>query len=298
MAERHGSAAGASFAASGATSSSSSSSLPSSAASSASCSSSPFSSLEVAPPVREISSSSVLFLLQEIVKYSFRRSMLLSSASACPNEASPSKPAARKQERKEPRMPMLEQPSVPSCSQEFAAISMLEEIGFSLGFRAVERLSLRNLRVGDERGLMKFICKDLWLLLFLKQADRLQTNRRGGYVVQDNSNTWLRTLPASGSQSASKLSASSPVRLPSAPLQASSSSQSLAAPTWPPPAAGATQAAEDLPPFASSAICPATWVCGVVRGALAKWGVASAVGADVSASPSLLLTVRLSDSEQ
>lgn len=33
---------------------------------------------------------------------------------------------------------------------------------------------------------IKFICKDLWTLLFRKQIDNLKTNHRGIYVLTDN----------------------------------------------------------------------------------------------------------------
>lgn len=76
-----------------------------------------------------------------------------------------------------------------------AAIAMLEENGFSIGVRTVERLSLSSSRVWDQRECLKFICKDLWMFLFRKTADRLQTNRRGGYVIQEHNLPWLKNLP-------------------------------------------------------------------------------------------------------
>jgi hypothetical protein len=33
---------------------------------------------------------------------------------------------------------------------------------------------------------IKFICKDLWTLVFRKQVDNLKTNHRGVYVLTDN----------------------------------------------------------------------------------------------------------------
>jgi hypothetical protein len=38
---------------------------------------------------------------------------------------------------------------------------------------------------------MKFICKELWVLLFKKQIDNLKTNHRGTYVLQDNQFPWI-----------------------------------------------------------------------------------------------------------
>ncbi|EEA07202.1 transport protein particle component Bet3, putative [Cryptosporidium muris RN66] len=76
-----------------------------------------------------------------------------------------------------------------------AAMSTLEENGFYLGIRFVERLSLERSRITDQKEIIKFMCKDLWNYIFLKQADRLQTNRRGGYAILDNNFSWLKLLP-------------------------------------------------------------------------------------------------------
>ncbi|KAH8741422.1 hypothetical protein FG386_003269 [Cryptosporidium ryanae] len=76
-------------------------------------------------------------------------------------------------------------------------MSTLEESGFHLGIRLVERLSLFRNRLNDQKEIIKFVCKDLWNYIFLKQADRLKTNRRGGYAILDNNLSWLSNLPNS-----------------------------------------------------------------------------------------------------
>ncbi|KAK6589314.1 hypothetical protein RS030_213408 [Cryptosporidium xiaoi] len=63
-------------------------------------------------------------------------------------------------------------------------MSTLEESGFHLGIRLVERYVYQML-------------SDLWNYIFLKQADRLKTNRRGGYAILDNNLSWLSNLPSS-----------------------------------------------------------------------------------------------------
>jgi hypothetical protein len=42
-------------------------------------------------------------------------------------------------------------------------------------------------RFADTMDVIKFLCKDLWMLLFRKQIDNLKTNHRGVYVLTDNS---------------------------------------------------------------------------------------------------------------
>ncbi|CEM17532.1 unnamed protein product [Vitrella brassicaformis CCMP3155] len=86
-------------------------------------------------------------------------------------------------------------PSSLSSADVDGVMVALEEMGFMLGGKIVERLTASRSRLQDEKDIVKFICKDLWNYLFHKQADRLQTNRRGGYVIQDNTLRWLRHMP-------------------------------------------------------------------------------------------------------
>lgn len=74
----------------------------------------------------------------------------------------------------------------------------LEYIGFTTGYRIIERLT-RDLRFKDELDTMKFICTEFWSTLYKKQIDNLRTNHQGIYVLQDNSFRLLTRL-AQGSQ--------------------------------------------------------------------------------------------------
>jgi len=49
------------------------------------------------------------------------------------------------------------------------------------------RFSLSRPRFTDTLDVIKFLCKDLWMLVFRKQIDNLKTNHRGVYVLTDNS---------------------------------------------------------------------------------------------------------------
>ncbi|KAK4115156.1 transport protein particle component [Canariomyces notabilis] len=54
--------------------------------------------------------------------------------------------------------------------------------------RVVEvRFSRDRPRFNDTLDVIKFLCKDLWTLVFRKQVDNLKTNHRGVYVLTDNS---------------------------------------------------------------------------------------------------------------
>ncbi|KAJ1724312.1 hypothetical protein LPJ53_001395 [Coemansia erecta] len=67
----------------------------------------------------------------------------------------------------------------------------LEMVGFRVGKRLAERFAPLNRRLTDTLDIVKFVCKDIWLLLFNRQVDNLKTNHRGVYVLQDNKFKWF-----------------------------------------------------------------------------------------------------------
>ncbi|KAG9242408.1 transport protein particle component-domain-containing protein [Calycina marina] len=68
-----------------------------------------------------------------------------------------------------------------------AVFYRLEMLGYRVGQGLVERFSLVRPRFTDTLDIIKFLCKDLWMLVFRKQIDNLKTNHRGVYVLTDNS---------------------------------------------------------------------------------------------------------------
>jgi len=75
-------------------------------------------------------------------------------------------------------------------------IEKLESIGYSAGYRIVEKLAREGPKFKDELDLLKFICKDFWGAIFRKQIDNLRTNHQGVYVLQDNSFRFLNRVSA------------------------------------------------------------------------------------------------------
>ncbi|MCJ1406430.1 Trafficking protein particle complex subunit 33 [Ptychographa xylographoides] len=71
--------------------------------------------------------------------------------------------------------------------QREAAFRRLETLGYRVGQGLVERFSRDRPRFVDTLDVIKFICKDMWTLLYRKQIDNLKTNHRGVYVLTDNS---------------------------------------------------------------------------------------------------------------
>ncbi|KAM4642623.1 trafficking protein particle complex subunit 6b-like isoform 1-T1 [Discoglossus pictus] len=65
-------------------------------------------------------------------------------------------------------------------------ICVLENMGFRVGQGLIERLTKDGPSFRDELEVVKFVCKDLWTVIFKKQIDNLRTNHQGTYVLQDN----------------------------------------------------------------------------------------------------------------
>lgn len=61
-----------------------------------------------------------------------------------------------------------------------AVFFRLEGLGYRVGQGLVERFSKDRPRFGDTLDVIKFLCKDLWMLVFRKQVDNLKTNHRVG----------------------------------------------------------------------------------------------------------------------
>ncbi|CAO0789579.1 unnamed protein product [Mucor circinelloides] len=82
----------------------------------------------------------------------------------------------------------------------------LETLGYAVGQRLVERFTKDRPRFVDTLDVVKFICKDLWTIMFKKQIDNLKTNHRGVYVLQDNGFRWFMRMSTDvgGADSAKK----------------------------------------------------------------------------------------------
>jgi hypothetical protein len=91
-------------------------------------------------------------------------------------------------------------------AREMSAAKM-ERMGYSVGFRLCERLSQH--RTFNTSGkdpsqavaaaqleAVKFLCKEIWIEVFQKQIDKLQTNHRGVFVLKDLELRWLTRIPA------------------------------------------------------------------------------------------------------
>ncbi len=65
-------------------------------------------------------------------------------------------------------------------------LGKLEQLGFTVGKIFTERFVCNVPRLSSTLDIIKFLCKNLWVAIFGKQIDKLQTNHKGIYVLYDN----------------------------------------------------------------------------------------------------------------
>lgn len=113
-----------------------------------------------------------------------------------------------------------QQPSNPSSSSNTAGLdeatviaaemsaAKLERMGYAVGYRWTERLAQTKTwnsllsqdaaaqTAAQQLEAVKFLCKEVWVQLFGKQIDKLQTNHRGVFVLKDLDLKYLAAFPA------------------------------------------------------------------------------------------------------
>jgi hypothetical protein len=84
----------------------------------------------------------------------------------------------------------------------------LERMGYAVGYRWTERLAQTKTwnallsqdaaaqTAAQQLEAVKFLCKEVWVQLFGKQIDKLQTNHRGVFVLKDLDLKYLAAFPA------------------------------------------------------------------------------------------------------
>ncbi|GKT53514.1 Bet3 family protein [Colletotrichum tofieldiae] len=146
-----------------------------------------------------------------------------------------------------------------------AVFYRLETLGYRVGQGLVERFSRDRPRFNDTLDVIKFVCKDLWSLVFRKQVDNLKTNHRGVYVLTDNSfKPFSRMSTEAGGQAVVR---AQPVRF------------------------GPDHRRY---PKLLTAICQQfLWFpCGIVRGALAALGINATVQAETNELPAAIFQIK------
>ncbi|EZG55084.1 transport particle component Bet3 domain protein [Gregarina niphandrodes] len=140
--------------------------------------------------------------------------------------------------------------------------------GYSLGARITDKLMLEKSRCHVQKDIFKFVCRELWQLFFQKQADRLQTNKKGGYIIFEEASPWLkRLLPYEGMDSG---------KVPLINVKCGNDAATLLS----------EKEKKRTASFGNSADAQAALICGIIRGALTILGCPCLVSYDLENPPS------------
>ena len=80
---------------------------------------------------------------------------------------------------------------------EEALLYEIEQVGFRVGQKLTEKVTMDRTRFSKKIDVIKWICKDYWTLLFLKQVDNLRTNHKGVFVLTSNQFRWISRISGS-----------------------------------------------------------------------------------------------------
>ncbi|KAI4745912.1 transport protein particle component [Aureobasidium sp. EXF-12298] len=127
----------------------------------------------------------------------------------------------------------------------------LDSLGYRVGLGLVEKLSQNSARPTTALDMIKFVCKDLWQVVFRKQIDNLKTNHRGTFVLTDNKFLALGRMSVDRGRGPR----------------------------------GAEEALRKAQPFLY-------FPCGIIRGALAGFGLSVSVHAETSELPQAIFQIR------
>jgi hypothetical protein len=132
------------------------------------------------PLPKQVADSTLEFLMTEILRY-------VETSTAPPADSEPTEEQV-------------------VFAREMSAAKM-ERMGHSVGYRICERLAQNRTfnasgkdpvaaLAAAQLEAVKFVCKEIWMEIFRKQIDKLQTNHRGVFVLKDLELRWLTRLPA------------------------------------------------------------------------------------------------------
>lgn len=155
----------------------------------------------------------------------------------------------------------------------------LEAAGFAVGRRYAERLALARDRPIEVLDVVKFVCREFWQEMHLKAVDKLQTNNKGVFVLQDFNYRWLRyvSAKAGGGGSGGGVVDASATSSSAAPVDSHNTHNTTSS-------------------FTSVTPTPLQYLvfpCGLIRGALSAFDVQAVVNADLSASPRTVFHIRV-----
>ncbi|SOV74727.1 trafficking protein particle complex subunit 6A, putative [Plasmodium sp. gorilla clade G3] len=64
--------------------------------------------------------------------------------------------------------------------------SKLKDIGKCIGMKLIERMLIYKNEFYDVKDILKLISKDIWYILFNKNSDKIQTQKKGVYIINES----------------------------------------------------------------------------------------------------------------
>eukprot|EP01130_Rhizamoeba_saxonica_P000916 TRINITY_DN107_c0_g1_i1.p1 TRINITY_DN107_c0_g1~~TRINITY_DN107_c0_g1_i1.p1 ORF type:complete len:183 (-),score=7.64 TRINITY_DN107_c0_g1_i1:56-562(-) len=88
-----------------------------------------------------------------------------------------------------------------TSANDEVAFHKLEQIGFRVGQKLCERYTSETPRFQKELDVVRYLCKDIWNLLFNRRINHLRSiKKKGVYVLQDNEFEWLRHVSSDSTE--------------------------------------------------------------------------------------------------
>eukprot|EP01133_Synstelium_polycarpum_P006763 gene6763-7860_t len=83
---------------------------------------------------------------------------------------------------------------IKSSTDKVLIFKKLDKLGYKVGHKLAERLSIDSPLLPEVLDIVKFICKVFWQAVFRKAIDGLKTNHKGVFVLTDTKFQWLLHL--------------------------------------------------------------------------------------------------------
>lgn len=96
----------------------------------------------------------------------------------------------------------ITQHTLPPSPINVKAYAVIEDMGFKVGQKLVERMAARpdfasKAKISEPLDAIKFICKEFWTEVFKKAVSNLKANHKGTFVMKDASFPLLANLSTS-----------------------------------------------------------------------------------------------------
>ncbi|KAJ9081601.1 hypothetical protein DSO57_1012930 [Entomophthora muscae] len=118
----------------------------------------------------------------------------LPPASAMASQASQSMSSLRSSSTYSQHMSQSKTGSPDAPLQRNPLFFKLDNLGYRVGLSLVERFTMNHSLFKDTLDVVKFICKEYWMLLFRKQIDNLKTNHRVSRYLGSSASNYFHLL--------------------------------------------------------------------------------------------------------